>query len=87
MSDKNVMAETSKQPRMAFFLGAQMVSGWDLTYEDLDALATHTRSLVECFEVLTVMRTTTTPPRRMQEAMAWIGRRRDSEKLARQVGR
>ena len=53
---KNTLDESKKHPRITFFLGAAMALGWELGYDDLHTLGTHTRSLVECFDVLEAMK-------------------------------
>lgn len=83
---KNVLDEAKKQPRVTFFLGASMALGWDLNYEELFTLAEHTRSLVECFDVLEEMRRTR-PAQRVQSALAHLAQRRELESVAERVKR
>ena len=83
---KNVVDETKRQPRVAFFLGAAMALGWELGYDDLDTLAKHTKSLVECFDVLDAMKSAKGDAR-VAQALICIGKKRDQEQTAARVGR
>jgi len=78
------LEEMKRQPRVAFFLGAQMALGWELTYEELSSLAEHTRSMVECFEVLDAMKPAKAH-RRLAAGLICIAERRDREREADKV--
>ena len=88
MDPKNVkvLDDTKKQPRIAFFLGAAMALGWELGYDDLDTLGKHTKSLVECFDVLDAMKSAKSDSR-VAQALICIGKKRDQEQTAARVGR
>jgi hypothetical protein len=81
---KNVLAEQAKQPRQTFFMGASVALGWDLGYDDLYTLATHTRTLAECIDVLDVMRKSTAE-RRVGAGLQLVATWRGKEEFAARV--